>query len=444
MLVNDEKPTEFDVFITDFNGNLRGKRFPAKSMEEIMHEGMKLPVSVVALDNWGNDVLKNGLVFETGDSDGLCLPVQNQAVPVPWAAQPRKQILAMIHKPDGSPCHLDPRQILKNIVDRYKKLGLTPVVATELEFYLLDRESETSQRPIPPVVRNGNGRRLQETDCYSVKEMDGLAVFFADVREACNQQNIPADTIISELGPGQFEINMVHTDDALLAADHASMFKRLISGVARKHGMASTFMAKPYPNESGNGMHVHFSVIDEDGKNVFDNGTDEGSALLKQAVAGLLNHMADSMLIFAPHLNSYRRFQAGAYTPTFAGWGYGNRTVAVRIPESSNAARRIEHRVSGADANPYLVLAAVLGAALNGIENKMSPPKPIEGNAYTLVDLYESLPSRWDDATEFFKDSQFLNDYLGKDFVNAFSAAKEQEQNRLFGQISDIEYKSYL
>lgn len=444
MSEKDDKATEFDVFITDFNGNLRGKRFPAESMKSIMKEGVKLPLSVVALDHWGNDVLKNGLVFETGDSDGLCLSTQTKAVPVLWASEPRSQILAMIHQTDGSPFHLDPRQILKNIVDRFKKLGLTPVVATELEFYLLDRESESTQRPQAPVIFNGNGRRLRETDCYSIKEMDGLSGFFADVREACKQQNIPADTIISELGPGQFEINMVHTGSALLAADHASMFKRLISGVSRKHGFGSTFMAKPYPQESGSGMHVHFSLVDKSGKNVFDNGTDEGSPLLKQAVAGLLDHMADSMLVFAPHLNSYRRFQMGAYTPTFAGWGYGNRTVAVRIPESPNVARRIEHRVSGADANPYLVLAAVLGAALHGIEAKMSPPNPIDGNAYVLGDMYESLPNRWDDATELFKESQFLKDYLGTAFVDAFSAAKEQEQARLYGQISDIEYKAYL
>ncbi|MFG1489662.1 glutamine synthetase, partial [Oceanospirillum sp. HFRX-1_2] len=208
------------------------------------------------------------------------------------------------------------------------------------------------------------------------------ASFFGEVRSACVEQGIPADTIISELGPGQFEINLMHVADPALAGDHATLFKRLVKGVARKHDFGATFMAKPYADKSGNGFHVHFSLIDKDGNNVFDDGTDAGSDLLRHAIAGLMETMADSMLIFAPHLNSYRRFAAGAHAPTFASWGYENRTVALRVPESEPVARRIEHRVSGADANPYLVLASVLAGALYGIENKLQPPSPIEGDAY--------------------------------------------------------------
>jgi glutamine synthetase len=264
------------------------------------------------------------------------------------------------------------------------------------------------------------------------------------VRQACEAQGIPADTIVSELGPGQFEINMQHTNDAVLSADHAILFKRLIKGVARRNGLGATFMAKPYANKSGSGMHVHFSLLDEAGNNVFDSGDEDGSLMMQKAVAGLLNHMPESMLVFAPHMNSYRRFQNGAHAPTFASWGYENRTVAVRIPDSENEARRIEHRVAGADANPYLVLAAILGAALHGIEANMLPPQPIEGDAYSLSERYKALPNRWETATEAFKDSAFMREYLGETFVRVFTAVKEQEQEKIYGRISDVEYEAYL
>jgi glutamate--putrescine ligase len=439
-----QEGNEFDLFITDLNGNLRGKRIPASGLKGVMTQGVKLPQSVIGFDHWGDDVVENGLVFETGDSDGICLPVHADPITVPWASEPRDQILAMMYNPDGTPFMCDPRQILNNIVERFKALGYTPVVATELEFYLLDGDSESKKRPAEPTMTEGSRSTLTQTDCYSIEEMDGLTRFFTDVRNACDEQGIPADTIISELGPGQFEINMNHTSNAVQAADHANLFKRLVKGVARKHGFGATFMAKPYPQKSGNGFHVHFSLIDNDGNNVFDDGTDKGTELLRRAVAGLLNRMSDSMLIFAPHLNSYRRFQLGTHAPTFASWGYENRTVSVRIPESPCVARRIEHRVSGADANPYLVLAAVLGAALYGIEQKLSPPSPIEGDAYALADQHETLPNRWELASESFKDSSFVKDYLGESFVRVFAAAKEQEQSKIFSQISNVEYEAYL
>ncbi|NVK73841.1 glutamine synthetase [Marinomonas sp. CT5] len=435
---------EFDLFITDLNGNLRGKRIPSSGLKSVMTQGVKLPQSVIGFDHWGDDVLDNGMVFETGDSDGVCFPVHPEPIPVPWAESARDQILAMMYNADGTPFYPDPRQILTRIVKRFKDLGYTPVVATELEFYLLDGQAEAKRQPSPPIIVEGNGVRLNKTDCYSIEEMDGLEGFFAEVRRACEIQGIPADTIISELGPGQFEINMKHTNDAVQAADHAVMFKRLVKGVARHHDFGATFMAKPYAEKSGNGFHVHFSLLDEQGNNVFDNGTDEGSGLLQQAVAGVLNHMSGSMLVFAPHMNSYRRFQNGAHAPTFASWGYENRTVAVRIPESEPVARRIEHRVAGADANPYLVLAAVLGAALHGIEAKLSPPQPIEGDAYAMSERFEPLPNRWELASESFADSVFLRDYLGEEFVRVYGAAKEQEQQKIYSRISNVEYEAYL
>jgi len=442
MASNNDK--EFDLFITDLNGNLRGKRMPGNALGKVMEEGVKLPRSVIGFDFWGDDVLDNGLVFETGDSDGVCMPVHGEPVPVPWAEAPRDQILATMFNPDGTPFSADPRQALNAIVDRFKALGLTPVVATELEFYLMDGKSEETQRPEPPVLVEGHGRRLAETDCYSIDEMDGLQSFFSEVRAVCEAQGVPADTIISELGPGQFEINLNHVPNPMLAGDQAIMFKRLVRGIARKHGYAASFMAKPYADKSGNGFHVHFSLLNEAGENVFNDGGEEGTDVLKHAVAGLMHTMADSMLAFAPHMNSYRRFMVGAHAPTCASWGYENRTVAIRIPESPPIARRIEHRVAGADANPYLVLATILAGALYGIENKLMPPAPITGDAYAEENQDLVLPNKWDDATEIFSGSEVLRHYLGDEFVRVFTAAKRQEQRKLHAQISDIEYQSYL
>ncbi|SHK66477.1 glutamate--putrescine ligase [Marinobacter antarcticus] len=435
--------TEFDFFITDLNGNLRGKRIPSTAMEKVMKEGVKLPRSVVGFDFWGADVLDNGLVFETGDSDGVCLPVSDKAIPVPWAESPREQILAMMFNPDGSAFEADPRQVLKRVVDRFRARGLRPVMATELEFYLMDGESETTQRPIPPLLADG-GRRLSNTEGYAVEEMDGFSAFFADIREACDLQGIDADTIVAEMGPGQFEINLNHVDDPMSAADQAILFKRLVRGVSRNHGYAATFMAKPYADQSGNGFHVHFSLLDEAGQNVFDDGTEQGSTIMKQAVAGMLKTMPDTMLTLAPNQNSYRRFMPGAHAPMFASWGYENRTVALRIPESPCVARRIEHRVAGADANPYLVLASVLAGALYGIENGLGPTDPVEGDAYSEIDESMMLPNKWEDATDAFENSAVLREYLGEEFQRVYTAAKRQEQRLLNERITDVEYEAYL
>ncbi|MCS6759673.1 MAG: glutamine synthetase family protein [Candidatus Devosia euplotis] len=273
----------------------------------------------------------------------------------------------------------DPRQALAHVVRRFAEHGLTPVVATELEFYLVDPETDSARPPISPYT----GKRLDSDAILSLDELEDFGEFFRDVYLQCEQQNVPADTAVAENGIGQFEINLLHSSDALKAADDAVLFKRIVKGVARKHKLVATFMAKPYGGRSGNGFHVHFSLNDAAGINVFDDGTESGSDAMLNAVGGLLSGMAESTLLFAPHFNSYRRLRPDTHAPSAVSWGYENRTTAVRIPEGNPKARRIERCVSGADANPYLVLAGILGAALVGIEDEMKPPKPLKGRAYS-------------------------------------------------------------
>jgi glutamine synthetase len=422
---------DFDVFITDLNGCLRGKRLPANSEEKILTEGIKLPRSVISIDLWGEDVAESGLVFETGDNDGICLPISSELKNIPWKSN-RKQMQTMMHEADGSPFMADPRQILKHVLDQYQQMGYTPVVATELEFYLVKQDDSGSPRPLN-----------QDLDGYSLELLDQLDDFLNDIRTAATVMDIDADAIISEIGPGQFEINLNHQTNALLAADQAINFKCLIKGVAKKHGYTASFMAKPFAGRSGNGFHVHFSLLNMQQQNIFDNGTENGSSILLNAVAGLMKAMPESMLLFAPHLNSYKRLAPGTHAPTLNCWGYDNRTTAVRIPESSNQARRIEHRVAGADANPYLVIAAVLGAALYGIDEQLIPNQPISGNAYDNPDL-EVLPDTWRQAIIKFENATLLPRYLGPLLVPVFTAIKKCESEKIAGLITDVEYQAYL
>jgi len=435
--------TEFDIFLSDLNGQLRGKRLPFARLDRVMEEGIKMPRSVVAVDFWGDDVLDTGLVFETGDSDGLCLPVKDSLAPVTWDALPHHQLISMMANPDGSPFSADPRQCLQAICAQFKDLGLTPVVATELEFYLFDLESIQAKQPLTSPLMP-QGYEFDRNDVYSIGELNDFTQILSETRKACAAQAIPVDTVIAEMGSGQFELNLNHEADALCAADHAVMLKRVIKGVAKKHGHLASFMAKPLGGKSGNGFHVHFSLVNQDGQNVFDSGDEKGTALLRHAVAGLIACMPASMLIFAPHANSYRRFIPGAHAPIVANWGYENRTVAVRIPESPNAARRIEHRVAGADANPYLVLAVILGAALYGITQKLDAPQETIGDTSESPLTHEALPTEWHAAIHSFAESDVIPEILSDQLVAVFTAIKKQEFAKFKARVTDAEYETYL
>jgi glutamine synthetase len=269
------------------------------------------------------------------------------------------------------------------------------------------------------------GKRRKAAEIMSIRALDAFDTFFTDLYDACEAMDIPADTAISESGLGQFEINLMHQDDALRAADDAWLFKMLVKGLARRHGFAASFMAKPYADYSGNGLHTHFSILDANGDNVFDNGGPEGSRMLHQAVAGCLAAMHDSTLIFAPHANSYERLVPEAHAPNAICWAYENRTSAIRIPSGNPRARRIEHRVAGGDVNPYLLLAAILGAALIGIEDALVPPPPITGNAYAL-DL-PILPDTWQAAIDIFEKSTIMPRIFPPELIRNLVMTKRQE-----------------
>ncbi|EAR49720.1 glutamine synthetase [Oceanicola granulosus HTCC2516] len=424
--------------VCDLNGVLRGKRIPAEQIDNVLAGAVRMPLSICGLDIWGEDIEGSVMVFETGDADGICVPTGRGVLPMTWTSKPTALVPLWMMEEGGAPFLGDPRRALANVVERYAAKGLTPVVATELEFYLFDPADDLPAPPRSPVT----GKRLMSDGALCLDELEHFDGFLNDVYAACRNQGIPADSAISENGAGQFEVNMRHVADPLRAADDALLFKRLVRGIARQHGFAATFMAKPYGDRAGSGFHVHFSLEDRDGVNLFDDGGARGTDMMLAAVAGLLETIQENALTFAPHENSFRRLLPGAHAPSNVAWGYENRTAAIRIPGGDSRARRIEHRVAGADANPYLVLASVLGGALLGIERDWRPPEPIEGDAYSL-DL-PHLPLDWATAIRAFQQGKLVPEIYARRLQRMFVEAKKQEQARFNRHVTGLEFHSYL
>jgi len=283
---------------------------------------------------------------------------------------------------------------------------------------------------------------LLNTSVLSIDELDDFENFFSDVSIACKNHNIPSDSAISENGVGQFEINLTHTSNPLISADNALFFRRIVRGVAQSHGFKATFMAKPFLDIAGNGMHLHLSILNNLGDNIFNSKSESCNTILKNAVGGLINTMKESTLIFAPHLNSYRRLKPGTHAPTSISWGYENRTASVRIPGGLPENTRIEHRVAGADANPYLVAAAILSGVLDGIEKKTIVSDPIDGDSYAKN--LEQIPSSWKSAVSIFRSGAFNKTFYSDTFIEVFSSLKLQEFNTFADRMEDFEVATYL
>lgn len=429
-----------EAFVIDVNGVPRGKWIPRERALDVLTKGMAIPRSVYALDVWGRDVNTAGLAEGTGDPDGICFPVPETLSRVTWLNRPTAQVMLGMHNADGSGFFADPRQTLAEVLQRYKKAGLTPVVATELEFYLIDPVRSALDPVRPPNSREGRWHTGQ-TQVLSISELQDFEEVFHDISIACKAQKVAADTTLRENGPGQYEINLNHVPDALQAADYAVLLKRIVKGVARKHDLDATFMAKPYGRQAGSGMHVHFSVLDENGRNIYV-GEDGPADTLMHSVGGLLANMGESMAVFAPHANSYRRLRPSEHAPTYASWGFDNRSAAVRVITASKPATRIEHRVAGSDTNPYLVLAMILNAALTGMKEKLQPGGAITGDDHAIN--HEPLPTNWDYALQRFAKSSFAYATLGQKYRALYTACKQQELSEFSLRVTDVEYDAYI
>lgn len=453
MALNDPQPalaafrerhphTRFiDVLLADLCGIPRGKRVAIADSHQIYEGGFLLPGSMFALDVLGGTIQETGLGFDEGDADRRCLPIDRTLVPVPWRADEGiAQIQVTMHDHDGSPFYGDPRHVLVNVLKLFRDLRLTPVVALELEFYLLDPERTVDGRAQPPRLPQ-TGRREYQTQINSMLDLNEYSAVLAEISSACAAQEIPSGTALAEYGPGQFEVNLHHTSDALLACDQTIRFKRLVRGVAARHGMEATFMPKPYMDMAGSGAHIHVSLLDEHGRNIFAADDATGSDSLKHAIGGLAATMADAMLIFAPTANSYRRYRSESYVPLNPSWAVNNRGVALRIPASSPENRRVEHRVAGADANPYLLTAAVLAGIHHGLQRRIDPGAPVSGNPYRNAAV--TLPISWPEAALKFEHSGLLREYFGAEFHRLFVTTRRGELQAFESHVTPLEYAWY-
>jgi glutamine synthetase len=427
------------IMITDPSGVLRGKSVQREELARIFDSGRQVAGSILGLDITGQDVEDTGLVWETGDADMTARPIAGSLVRAPWIAAPTGQLLLTMFDGQGAPAAADPRHALVRVLDLFAGQGLTPVVACEIEFYLL--KEEAGGRLVPA----GGGRlgERQKIDAYSLQRLDDLAPVFDEVYRAAAAQGLPAETLMSEYSPGQFEITLHHRDDALRAVDEAVMFKRAVRGAAQKHGLVACFMAKPFTGRAGSGLHVHVSVNDARGTNLFASDDPVGTPALRHAIGGMQETMAESMAIFAPNANSYRRFVSESYAPVAPIWGVNNRTVSLRVPAGPAVSRHVEHRIAGADANLYLAVATVLGGAARGLAQRTDPGPPITGNGYAQP-MKQTLPRSWREALDFAESSDFLAATLGREFLHIFFAIKEQECARFSAEVSELDYAWYL
>lgn len=428
------------IFLTDGSGVSRGKNVRMHELDALYANGRQVAGSILGLDITGEDVDDTGLVWDTGDADKQCRPVPNTLVPAPWLPAPTASLMLSMWESDGAPAAADPRHALIRAVERFRSRGFTPVVACEIEFYLL-RESAGGR--LEPA---GNGRPGERAHigAYSLQRLDDLAPFFAEVQAAAQVQGLPTETAMAEYAPGQFEITLRHRSDAVRAVDEAILFKRLLRGVAQKHGLLVSFMAKPFTERAGSGLHVHVSLEDTSGRNLFADEAPEGSSSLRHAIGGLAETAAESFLVFAPNANSYRRFRTRSYAPVSVTWGINNRSVSLRVPAGPAASRHVEHRFAGADANLYLAVATVLAGVGRGIERRSDPGAPVEGNGYAAKPGPRKLPATWFEAIERASESEFLRDTLGSAFLDIFLAVKRQECDRFSAQVSELDYAWYL
>jgi glutamine synthetase len=436
-----------ELLLPDLNGILRGKRCTLGELETIARAGLSFPATGFLLDSRGSliDDLPNG--SSDGDPDYPFRLVPGSLVPVPWARGALAQALIGIEPGPGRPCFADSRQVLAGVLRQFSDLALTPVVAVEYEFYLLDdmrgEAPKARQARVPGTERRAAGPRV-----YSVEDLHELDDLFLGIAAASKAQRIPAGSVVSEYGAGQFEVNLHHVSDALLACDHAILLRRLVRGVAARNRLAATFMAKPFADRDGSGMHVHLSLLDEHGHNAFGPlppATAPGhyAPRLRHAIGGLLDALPESVAIFCPNANSYRRLRPGCFAPVAPNWGVNHRGVAVRIPVSDGDNLRIEHRVAGADCNPYLAVAAILAAVHHGISARLEPP-PMVPEGQAAAEEGVAIPRRWEAALDAFDGGRVLRPYLGEEFCRVFGTARRWECEQYHAEVPALDYDWYL
>ena len=435
-LANHPDISAFDVVLIDPNGVARGKIIRRHELLGLFRSGRHLPGSILGLDVTGEDVDATGLVWDDGDADRIAWPIAGSLVALPWTTPQRGEVRVSLYELDGTRMGADPRHALSRQIDAFQQIGMNPVMAFELEFYLVDAARDAQGRPQAARMPL-TGDLLQANQVYSLDPLDNMQAFIAALYDCAEVQGLPVQTMISEYAPGQYELTLRHQDNGLRAADDLVMLKRLVRGLALRHGMRANFMAKPFTGRSGSGMHLHTSLTDQAGKNLMADTGEALAPLLMHAVAGLQKTMAESMLVYAPNINSWRRFGRNSYAPTAATWGRNNHSVAIRVPAGTPDNRHIEHRTAGVDANPYLVGASVLAGMYAGIQDKMQPEA--EASSYAAQSDH-LLPNDWAAAIALASDSAFLRTALGAKMAHVFLALRQAEYDHFAAEVTEEEF----
>ena len=408
---------------------MRGKRLTALDHPKLATDQIRMPLSALNVDLWGCDIDESPLVFKTGDADGFLRPTERGLLPMPWLTQKSALVPMWMFNENGTPFSGDPRHALAQVLDRFAKRGWQVIAATELEFYLVDDSGSS----LLPVINPTNKRRLNASDTLSLQQLDDFDAFFSDLYQSCDTLGIAAQTATSECGVGQFEMSISHCD-AMRMADDTWLFKTLVKGLARKHGMAATFMAKPHQGQPGSSMHIHQNLVSiKTNKNIFSDDEGKESDAFYQYIGGLQTYLPDAMVFFAPYVNSYRRFVIDASAPINTHWGFENRTVGLRVPLSAPESKRVENRIPGADTNPYLAIAASLACGYLGIKEALEPEKPIAGSGF---ERRHNIPKYLPDAIERIKVSDSLSEMMGEDFITLYAEVKQTEHDAYQNVIS--------
>lgn len=426
---------DVECLFADITGYPRGKLMPAASFAR----GQELRICQAIPMQCVTGEYSYNPIFPDSDPDVRLVPDLSTLRPVPWSAVPRYVAVHDCVELTGELCAFAPRSTLKTVVARYHALGLRPVVAPEIEFYLTAAVTDPTQPLSAPVGRGGRAEVGQSA--FSMNMLNELAPFWDEFHAALDTLGVRSDTWIHEVGLSQYEINLLH-GDPVAAADQAFLFKYAAKEIALRHGLNAVFMAKPMAGQSGSSMHLHQSVEDvASGQNIFSNADGSASERFLHYIGGLQTYTPDLMPLYAPNVNAYRRYVAGSQAPVNVEWGHDNRTTGLRVPHSAPVARRVENRLAGADANPYLAMAATLAAGLAGMQEQRPPTEPLASNGY---DCARQLPHTFDAALTLMGQSSHAPRLLGADFVQGYLAVKRLEHDHYLAEVTAWERRFLL
>lgn len=433
--LSDKRVEEVECIISDFVGMSRGKAMPSTTFNRSERTFMPMSIFYQTIDG---EYVDMEIEDQWTESDMVLKPDFSTGVAAPWSGDVTVQVIHDVYDTNDNPVELAPRNVLKRVLDLYKAEGWTPVVAPEIEFYLTKPNINPAEPIEPPVGRTG--RKMVSRQAYSMAAVDEYGKVIDDIYDYSEEMGYEIDTIIQEGGSGQLEINLVHGDPILLA-DQVFYFKRLIREAALKNDCYATFMAKPMQDEPGSAMHIHQSVIDAEGKNIFNDPDDKETDAFHHFIAGQQRYIPHAVSLLAPYVNSYRRFVASGSAPINLEWGEDNRTTGIRIPLSRPEARRIENRVTGMDANPYLAIAASLACGYLGMKNQLEPRVKQKSEAYELP---RALPRSLLEGLELFNGAPELEEVLGKQFCSVYKSVKRHEALSFLEVISPWEREHLL